>query len=318
MTGGWHGRRRIRFEGQDTSRGPLSGHPRRAVETRRPSRAIEAPVSPRRRKLRADDHFGISKVILVGFLVLLLSVPTVFIYRSINSPGQISGQLGWRPSALPGSPGGPSPSVTVELEDDIAEEYTETESKNAPPKSSAAPTPKIPKTGPGEWQAAKYTADSARDHGRTVRVRVRVEKNLPISADAAAKEAAAVLHDKRSWQESENVRFDFVGADEAADLTISIGTPDTTDKLCLPADTGGRLSCRNGNEVVLNANRWAIGAKAYGNDITNYRRYLINHEVGHYLGYGHETCVGRGERAPLMMQQTKGVGQCKPNPWPNP
>lgn len=46
----------------------------------------------------------------------------------------------------------------------------------------------------------------------------------------------------------------------------------------------------------------------------DYRRYVLLHEIGHALGRGHDTCTGSGP-APIMMQQTLGTGQCKPNPW---
>jgi hypothetical protein len=69
---------------------------------------------------------------------------------------------------------------------------------------------------------------------------------------------------------------------------------------------------------MLNAWRWAHGAEAYGKDVSAYRQYLVNHEVGHRLGHGHVGCPARGKRAPVMMQQTKSVGSCKANPWPLP
>ena len=63
-----------------------------------------------------------------------------------------------------------------------------------------------------------------------------------------------------------------------------IVTPKTTGRLCAPYLTRGEVSCQNGNRVVLNAKRWLLGADSYGSDLTNYRRYLANHEFGHALG----------------------------------
>ena len=55
------------------------------------------------------------------------------------------------------------------------------------------------------------------------------------------------------------------------------------------------VSCQNGTRVVLNAKRWLLGAESYRSDLTNYRRYLVNHEFGHALGKRHVDCPGARE-----------------------
>ena len=57
--------------------------------------------------------------------------------------------------------------------------------------------------------------------------------------------------------------------------------------------------------VFINEVRWVRGALSFQGDIGSYRQYLINHEVGHAIGYlRHEPCDKQGGLAPIMMQQT--------------
>jgi hypothetical protein len=174
----------------------------------------------------------------------------------------------------------------------------------------------VPATGPGTYDAAGERAKPASNTGRLIRFDVKVERNLDIPADQAAEVIASILNDQRSWRGTGRVRFELVSADsDQAELHAYIVTPGTTDRLCAPLQTRGEVSCQNGNRIVLNAKRWLLGAKSYGTDLTNYRRYLVNHEFGHYLGHGHVGCPGRGKLAPIMLQQTKGLGGCRKNPW---
>lgn len=168
----------------------------------------------------------------------------------------------------------------------------------------------VPESGSGTFDRAQIpggprTAD--------VTYRIEAEQNLPISARSFSKVVRRTLSDQRSWSAGDPAAL--APTNDAADLRIVLATPQTTDRLCAPLQTRGRVSCRNGSNVVINAWRWVHGSTAYGSDIDGYRRYVINHEVGH-LGNGHEECPSAGALAPVMLQQTLGLQGCRSNPWP--
>ena len=123
-------------------------------------------------------------------------------------------------------------------------------------------------------------------------------------------------------------------------LHFTLATPLTTRKLCgysLPVET----SCWSSQtrRVVINMARFVRGAATFPHDLAGYRYYVINHELGHGLGFGHEVCGAANGTAPVMMQQTLTLRNtivaklepslsrapgfsasftCQPNPWPNP
>lgn len=144
-----------------------------------------------------------------------------------------------------------------------------------------------------------------------VRLRVEVEQGLAINGDCFVHEVIEILNDERGW----GVTFALVDED-SYDLRLVLASPTTTDSLCHPARTNGIYSCRSGNRVAINLTRWETATDDYVEDPSTYRQYLINHEVGHFLGRGHGSCPGPGEPAPVMMQQTKGLGECVANGWP--
>lgn len=134
-------------------------------------------------------------------------------------------------------------------------------------------------------------------------------------------------------------------------IRIDTGKPDFRISLVSPVTVRGgcgyefrlETSCYNPSygpdrqsRVFINEARWVRGAVPFEGDIGSYRQYVINHEVGHAIGYlRHEPCGKQGGLAPAMMQQTfstanddaaqfdsdyvKADGKtCRFNPWPYP
>ncbi len=151
--------------------------------------------------------------------------------------------------------------------------------------------------------------------GRVVTYSVEVEGNVRLHPEEVARDVDRILGDKRSWSGDRRWRLRRVRATRS-DVRIILATPRTVDRMCAPLRTGGRLSCRQGNRVIMNSDRWRTGVAHWTADLDEYRAYLVNHEVGHFLGFAHAGCGGPGRVAPVMMQQTKSLAGCKPNGWP--
>ncbi|MFJ7629168.1 DUF3152 domain-containing protein [Streptomyces sp. NPDC097595] len=172
----------------------------------------------------------------------------------------------------------------------------------------------VPESGPGTFTVATTHAHRT---GAGRPYRVEVEDDTGVDADEAAEQIAAILDDERGWAHGAGVTFRQV-ADDSATLVIRIATPDTADAICATGglDTEGELNCRVGRTVAVNLKRWQLGSPEFAGPPEEYRALIINHEVGHWLGYDHRDCPGPGRPAPVMMQQIKGLHGCVSNAWP--
>ncbi|MEV5602503.1 DUF3152 domain-containing protein [Streptomyces sp. NPDC052299] len=182
------------------------------------------------------------------------------------------------------------------------------------PEATADGSASVPESGPGTFTVAR--ADAHRG-GAGRPYRVEVEDGTGVDPDEAAGQIAAILDDERGWARGAGVTFRQV-ADESATLVIRIATPDTADAICATGglDTEGELNCRVGRTVAVNLKRWQLGSPEFAGPPEEYRALIINHEVGHWLGYDHRECPGPGRPAPVMMQQIKGLHGCVSNAWP--
>ncbi|WP_448627077.1 DUF3152 domain-containing protein [Geodermatophilus sp. URMC 64] len=151
---------------------------------------------------------------------------------------------------------------------------------------------------------------------------VEIEDGIEVDGAAFAHAVETTLGDPRSWGNGGRMSFQRVGVAEAQagqyDFKVSLVSPGSMERYCPGVGTGGYTSCRYGERAVINLARWETAVPDYAGDIATYRLYVVNHEVGHALGHGHEACPGPGQVAPVMQQQTLGLDGCVKNAWPYP
>lgn len=126
---------------------------------------------------------------------------------------------------------------------------------------------------------------------------------------------AAVLGDPRGWNLGGKVGFERVESD--CDFSLWLSAPSQMTSFGGLCDN--YYSCRSGRNVVINFDRWQGATDPWntaGGSLEDYRVMVTNHEVGHWLGFGHRNCTSPGQPAPVMQQQSIDLQGCKFNPWP--
>ena len=158
--------------------------------------------------------------------------------------------------------------------------------------------------------------------GRLYRYSIEVEHGVDqVDLAKFQQTVTQALADKRSWS-GHGVALKRVDSGPI-DFRVSLTSSMTVRSLC-GYTVHVETSCFIDGRVVLNDSRWARGSAAYIGDVTSYRQYMVNHEVGHALGHQHAHQCLPGGLAPAMMQQTFGLrsaatgAMCQANPWPYP
>lgn len=197
-----------------------------------------------------------------------------------------------------------------------------TSTPSAPPLRLPGP---VPSAGAGTFAYVPGQGQPVGRAGPLRRYRVAVERGSGEDVAAFGEAVESTLSAPESWTAGGNLRLQRVPEGAAHDFTVYLATAATARRMCL---TGGvdivvrgrpYTSCRVFGKVIINLDRWRLSVDhfvAAGVPLAVYRSYVINHEVGHELGHGHEACPGRGEPAPVMMQQTLFLDGCSANPWP--
>jgi len=282
-------------------------------------------------------------------------------------------ELGWRAYAIPvlviitiwvlvdvftapAEPGGSADGNGEATAEQQLKSASESEGRHGPDPADAPdqeiPINQLPPGGPytergeGTFRTVGNPGMTAGEGEETVvRFVVEVEDGVDTAGsggdDALAAMIDASLSNPKGWTNDTAFRFEHVGPDEEPDMRIQLTSVGTTREICGGEDLEMETSCHikldGVSRVILNESRWVRGAAPFNGDLGSYRQYLVNHEVGHGLGYAaHEACGGEGELAPIMMQQTLSLNNaelyslnpdevypdeavtCVYNPWPYP
>jgi hypothetical protein len=187
-----------------------------------------------------------------------------------------------------------------------------------------------PKVGQGTAKVFTYT----------VEIEDGVDTTTFGGDDGFARMVTETLANPKSW--THNPQFAFTRIDSGQpDFRVSLSSPMTVREGCgyeiqLEASCYNPAYADGQPRVFINEARWVRGAVPFQGDVGSYRQYLVNHEVGHAIGYQrHEPCAENGDLAPIMMQQTFSTNNndaarfdpetvkpdaktCRFNPWPYP
>jgi len=127
---------------------------------------------------------------------------------------------------------------------------------------------------------------------------------------------AGTYNDSRGW--SLGGRVEFKEGSASCDFTVWL--TEASQMPSFGAICDSMWSCRVGSNVVINYDRWTGASPAWnanGGTLDEYRDMVINHETGHWLGFGHDHCPGAGQSAPVMQQQSIDLQGCKFSAWPS-
>ncbi|KAA1378583.1 DUF3152 domain-containing protein [Aeromicrobium fastidiosum] len=149
---------------------------------------------------------------------------------------------------------------------------------------------------------------------KTVTYSVRTRGTVKASLSTFKRLAQQTYDDPRGWR-AMGVRFKRVRS--GGDFTLWLSQASKVPSFSSACSS--TYSCRVGRNVVINETRWQRATPTWDakrGTLRDYRHMVVNHETGHWFGRGHARCGGKGQLAPVMQQQSKGLAGCRINPWP--
>ena len=164
--------------------------------------------------------------------------------------------------------------------------------------------------------AAEPSIATAAAAKKTVTYCVGVDGVDPSFLPEFERKLAAVYSDSRGWGLGGKISFVKV----ASGCNMKVWLASASQVPTYGAICDNIWSCAVKPHVIINFDRWRYASDAWNQaagSLDNYRSMVINHETGHWLGFGHKYCGGAGQPAPVMQQQSISLQGCTFSPWPS-
>lgn len=172
----------------------------------------------------------------------------------------------------------------------------------------------VPRIATPAWLSAEG-GTSQTEAAREVTYVVATKGTVRADVDEFISQVNQTLNSADGWS---RLGIRFVRVETGGQFTVWLSEASQVPSFA-PGGCDAIVSCRVGNNVIINEERWLNGSDAWnaaGGSLRDYRHMVVNHETGHWLGHGHEQCSGEGRPAAVMQQQTLDMQGCEPNPWP--
>jgi putative cell wall-binding protein len=123
--------------------------------------------------------------------------------------------------------------------------------------------------------------------------------------------------DQRGWSLDNDLRFSPAREGADADFNIYLASPQAVANAAPVCSA--QYSCTVGNDVYINDERWENATPSFSaRTLSEYRHYVVLHEMGHAFDLDHANCPAAGEPAPVMQQQSISLEGCESQVWPLP
>lgn len=123
-----------------------------------------------------------------------------------------------------------------------------------------------------------------------------------------------ILNDKRAWP----FTWQVTNTREFSNWNVSLESQAYIDAVMgHSTDVGLSVTymTRRPRATLFSYENWLRVPEPLNYTVMEYRVYLVLHECGHGLGLGHARRPTSG-RAPIMIQQSRGLGPLQKNLWP--